>query len=191
MAVVANVDPTGSDVGDFQYIRLRHFVLDTQIVLADQRCLDVVVVGRIKVRPGKTIEIVPPGQQSQRPVLERALQTRNVVLHGESIGVWPSFLNSVNHPVDTDAVVENTGAATHHKAAIPYRLPCETNPGSEVAQWNPVFRCEPPIKLPDTSRNRTVASLGDGPSIVVVGYYVSTEGTRVGAGRTWRYWNGP
>src|SRR5262249_39830879 len=134
VAIVTNVDSTGSNVRHFQYIGPRHFILDTQIVLADQRRLNMVVVGRIKVRAGQAVEIVPPGQQSQGPVLEHALQTCDVLLQSESIGVRSPFLNSMNHAVDADAVVENARAPAYDKAATPRGLPRHAYPGSEITQ---------------------------------------------------------
>jgi len=95
------------------------------------------------------------------------------------LDTWPAFLNSVNHAIDADAIVENTSAATHDKFAISNGLPRETNSRSKVAQGDPVPRGELSIKLPHTGRNGTMTTLGDRPAVVVVGYYISGECFRV------------
>src|SRR5262249_30751775 len=138
------------------------------------------VIRGIEVGAGKTVEIVPARQQSEGTILKRTLQTRNVVLDGGRICVRPSFLNSVNHTVDTDSVIEDTRSAANHETAVSDGLPCETNPRSEVAERNPVFRCKPPVELAHAIGNRAMAALSDRPRVVIVGYYVSGESSRVG-----------
>src|SRR5215471_10116799 len=96
------------------------------------------------------------------------------MLQSEGIGVWPPFLNGVNHSVDADAVVKNAGASAYNETSTSHGLPGETDPGSKVAQGNPILRCELSIKLPDAVRNRAMA-LGDGPIVVVVRYYITSE----------------
>src|SRR5262249_11892595 len=93
VAVVTNVDSTGSDESHFNYIGSRDFILNTQIVLADQRGLNMVVVRRIKVGAGQSVEIVPSRQQSQRAILERALQTGNIVPQIKGFGARSPFRN--------------------------------------------------------------------------------------------------
>src|SRR5262245_58818515 len=96
------------------------------------------------------------------------------MLQGESIGVGPTFLNGVNHSVNADAVVENAGASAYNETSTSHRLPSETDPGSKVAQGNPIFRRELSIKLPDAVRNRAM-TLWDGPIVVIVRYYITNE----------------
>src|SRR6266571_3224074 len=45
VAIVPNVDAAGSDIGDFQNVRSDKLILQTQVVLADKRRLDVFIEG--------------------------------------------------------------------------------------------------------------------------------------------------
>ena len=64
MAVVADVDPAGADIRNFQHVRTQELVLDVQIVLPDQRRVNVVVVRRVEIgtRHDGGIEVEPPRQ---------------------------------------------------------------------------------------------------------------------------------
>src|SRR5262249_12463536 len=122
----------------------------------------------------------------------RTLQARDIVLQRSRIRVRQSFLHSVNHSVDTDAIVEDARTAPHDQSAIDYRLPCEPDAWSEVAQRNPIFAREHAIELPNSRRDRSPSAFIHRTRIVVLRHDVTLERIWVSKRRSRRwYWHGP
>src|SRR6185295_15494728 len=100
----------------------------------------------------------------------------------------PSFLDGMNHTVESNAVIEDTGAAPDHQP-IPNRLPGKTDPRSEVAQRDPVLGAEFAIKLADSGRQGTAPSLGSRPGVVIAGHHIAGERRGIRRSRAGRYGN--
>src|SRR5262245_44906352 len=133
VAVIHDVDATGSNIGHFKNVLTDELPLNAQVVLPNQGCLDVVVKRGIEIRALQCGEIEPAGQYLQRAVGKWALQTGRFRNDGQGIGVRSSFLNVVNHAIDTHTVVEDAGATANNKAASSRRLPGQTNAWREIA----------------------------------------------------------
>jgi len=96
-------------------------------------------------------------------------------VHRGGIGVRPSFLNRMNHPVDADPVIEDAGAA--RSTSLPVPTGCHAKPirGPKLPQRDPVLSGKLAVKLPDPWRNRTMSAFRDGPGIEVVRHDVADE----------------
>src|SRR5438094_10225209 len=120
-----------------------------------------IVIRFVEIRTGQRVEVEPARQQPQRPVLKGTLQTRDIVLQRSGIRVRQSFLNRVNHSVDTYAIVENARDGAHHEAAIDYRLLFEPNARTQVTQRKTIFACKHSIELTDTIQDRSPSAIVD------------------------------
>ena len=81
------------------------------------------------------------------------------MLQAGGVRVRPSFLDSVNQPVNADAVIENARAAADHQAPITRRLPRKAGSRAKVAERDSILSGKLPIELPDSRRNWAMAAL--------------------------------